>query len=124
MAGSRRASDALMEVLAWVLYGFAGANLAGGAVLVWGLVQFAASLPNRLMGLFVLGGEALSQILMGLLRPALTTAAVAAALWTVALSLLLFTAGRLMQRSLRTTQRLERLEALADNWKASAPGED
>jgi len=113
-----------MEVLAWVLYGFAGANLAGGAVLVWGLVQFAASLPNRLMGLFVLGGEALSQILMGLLRPALTTAAVAAALWTVALSLLLFTAGRLMQRSLRTTQRLERLEALADNWKASAPGED
>jgi len=124
MAGMRRASDAAMEVLAWVLYGFAGANLAGGAVLVWGLVQFAASLPNRLMGLFVLGGEALSQLLTGMLRPALTTAAVAAALWTVALSLLLFTAGRLVQRSLRTTQRLDRLEALADNWKASAPGED
>ncbi len=124
MSGSRRASDALLEVLAWMLYGFAGANLAGGTVLVWGLVQFAASLPNRLMGLFVLGGEALSQLLMGMLRPALTTAAVAAALWTVVLSLLLFTAGRLVQRSLRTTQRLDRLEALAANWPDAAHGED
>jgi len=113
-----------MEVLAWVLYGFAGANLAGGSVLVWGLVQFAASLPNRLMGLFVLGGEALSQLLTGMLRPALTTAAVAAALWTVALSLLLFTAGRLVQRSLRTAQRLDRLEALTVNWQSTARGED
>ena len=124
MTGMRKASDAAMEVLAWVLYGFAGANLAGGAVLVWGLVQFAASLPNRLMGLFVLGGEALSQLLTGMLRPALTTAAVAAARWTVALSLLLFTAGRLMQRSLRTAQRLDRLEAQAANWQSAARGQD
>ncbi len=124
MSGSQNASDALMEVLAWLLYGFAGANLAGGAVLVWGLVQLAASLPNRLMGLFVLGGQALSQLLTGLLRPALTTAAVALALWTVVLSLLLFTAGRLVQRSLRTAQRLDRLEALAANWPEAARGED
>ena len=124
MAGMRTASDAAMEVLAWVLYGFAGANLAGGSVLVWGLVQFAASLPNRLMGLFVLGGEALSQLLTGMLRPALTTAAVAAALWTVVLSLLLFTAGRLVQRSLRTAQRLDRLEAQAANWQSAARSQD
>jgi hypothetical protein len=105
-------SPSSLNVLKIVLYGLAGIVLILGLITGISLMGAAANIHNTLMVLQMMG-DAISNLIIPILRNLLNGLGIFTLLVSLLLSVLLYTAGRLIAINATLEARLARLEAQA-----------
>jgi hypothetical protein len=102
-----------LHILKIVLYILAGLVLAAGLLVGISLLISSSSVSNMLLPLTIMGAAAAANLIAPLLTSLLSGMGVFILVITLVLSLLLFTAGRLVGRIASLEVRLGRMEARA-----------
>ena len=99
-----------LTILQWLLYSLAVIVLVLGGWATIGFLNFAAALSGMLPMFQALGSPALNNLIGSALRQGVTTLGVIMLVLSVVLSVLLFTAGKLLGRVDDLSQRVAQLE--------------
>jgi hypothetical protein len=107
-------SQRSLHILKTIAYILAGLVLALGLIVGISLLATSANVQNMLMPLQLLGGNAISNLIAPFLRSLVSGLGVFSLIVSLVLSLLLYTAGRLLGTIVSLEERLARLEAHAE----------